>query len=52
MATVWIFDVISGKFNVEGIKGQYLNDEVFKKNKLTAIGADRYVEVEICAIRK
>ena len=52
VATVWIFDVISGKFNVERIKGQYLNYGVFHKNKSTAVATDRYVNVEIYAIRK
>jgi hypothetical protein len=37
---VWIFDIMSGKFNVEGIKGQNLNYGVFQKNKSTAKGAD------------
>jgi len=31
VARVWVFDVISGKFNVERIEGQYLNYEVFSK---------------------
>jgi hypothetical protein len=52
MATMWIFDVISGRFNVERIKGQYLNYEVLQKTKSTTVGTEIYVKVEIYAIRK
>jgi hypothetical protein len=52
VATVWIFYVISGGFNIERIKGQYLHYEVLHKNKSTTVDTDRYVKVEIYAIRK